>query len=76
MSYESVTPKPLFSNRQAAPHENGFYANVNSTVDHLRWSQATERLVGELFRRDTFRFNGYGDQVARLYRRMDLSVEY
>jgi sulfoxide reductase catalytic subunit YedY len=59
----------------AAPNEYGFYSNVNPEVDHPRWSQATERRLGEftLFsRRKTLRFNGYADQVASLYSGMDL----
>jgi len=56
----------------AAPHEYGFYANVNPAVDHPRWSQATERRIGELRRRPTLPFNGYADQVASLYAGMDL----
>jgi sulfoxide reductase catalytic subunit YedY len=56
----------------AAPNEYGFYANVNPEVDHPRWSQATERRLGEFFRRKTLPFNGYGDQVASLYTGMDL----
>jgi len=56
----------------AAPNEYGFYANVNPNVDHPRWSQARERRLGEFFKRDTIMFNGYGDQVARLYKGMDL----
>ena len=56
----------------SAPNEYGFYANVNPTVDHPRWSQARERRIGEFFRRPTLMFNGYGDQVASLYTGMDL----
>ncbi|MEW6421576.1 MAG: protein-methionine-sulfoxide reductase catalytic subunit MsrP [Deinococcota bacterium] len=56
----------------AAPSEYGFYANVNPAVPHPRWSQATERRIGELRRRPTLPFNGYADQVAHLYRGMDL----
>ncbi len=56
----------------AAPDEYGFYANVNPKVDHPRWSQATERRIGELSRRPTLTFNGYADQVASLYKGMDL----
>ena len=56
----------------AAPHEYGFYANVNPDVPHPRWSQATERRIGELRRRKTLPFNGYADQVAHLYKGMDL----
>ena len=57
---------------KAAPDEYGFYANVNPAVDHPRWSQATERRIGEFARRPTLPFNGYADQVAHLYAGMDL----
>jgi sulfoxide reductase catalytic subunit YedY len=57
----------------AAPHEYGFYANVNPDVDHPRWSQATERRIGEFGRRDTLFMNGYAEEVADLYGGMDLS---
>ena len=60
----------------AAPQEYGFYANVNPEVAHPRWSQATERRIGELGRRKTLMFNGYGEQVAHLYDGMDLSANY
>ena len=60
----------------AAPDEYGFYANVNPAVDHPRWSQATERRIGEFRRRPTLPFNGYGDQVASLYSGMDLKKNY
>jgi methionine sulfoxide reductase catalytic subunit len=56
----------------AAADEYGFYANVNPAVDHPRWSQATERRIGETRRRPTLPFNGYADQVAGLYAGMDL----
>ena len=56
----------------AAPHEYGFYANVNPAVDHPRWSQATERRIGAFRRRPTLPFNGYAEQVAGLYAGMDL----
>lgn len=56
----------------AAPDEYGFYANVNPDVPHPRWSQATERRIGELARRKTLPFNGYAEQVAHLYAGMDL----
>lgn len=56
----------------AAPDEYGFYANVNPLVDHPRWSQASERRIGDLLRRPTLPFNGYADQVASLYSGMDL----
>jgi methionine sulfoxide reductase catalytic subunit len=54
-----------------APQEYGFYSNVNPNVDHPRWSQATERRLGEFLKRKTLMFNGY-DQVASLYNGMDL----
>jgi sulfoxide reductase catalytic subunit YedY len=58
------------------PQEYGFYANVNPEVSHPRWSQATERRIGELRRRDTLLFNGYGDEVAHLYAGMDLRENF
>ena len=61
---------------QAAAGEYGFYANVNPEVDHPRWSQATERRIGEFSRRPTLKFNGYGEQVASLYTGMDLRRFY
>lgn len=61
---------------RSAPSEYGFYSNVNPAVDHPRWSQAKERRIGEFFKRDTLAFNGYGDQVAQLYRGMDLRKYY
>jgi sulfoxide reductase catalytic subunit YedY len=60
----------------AAPDEYGFYANVNPTVDHPRWSQAKERRIGELFKRPTLMFNGYAEQVASLYTGLDLRKNY
>ncbi len=58
------------------PNEYGFYANVNPNVSHPRWSQATERRIGELGRRKTLMFNGYEEQVAALYEGMDLAKNY
>src|SRR5882762_6107204 len=66
--------QPSTSWNIAAPNEYGFYANVNPTVDHPRWSQATERPIGAgLFaaRRKTAMFNGFAEQVAHLYTGMD-----
>jgi sulfoxide reductase catalytic subunit YedY len=60
----------------AAGHEYGFYANVNPAVNHPRWSQASERRIGELGRRETLPFNGYADEVAGLYAGMDLAENY
>ena len=56
----------------AAPKEYGFYSNVNPNVDHPRWSQATERRIGELGLRKTLMLNGYENEVANLYQRMNL----
>ncbi len=75
-----VENEPPTSWKQQAPSEYGFYANVNPAVDHPRWSQATERRIGEggLFvkRRPTLPFNGYAEQVAGLYAGMDLKKFY
>ena len=60
----------------AAPKEYGFYANVNPDVDHPRWSQSSERRIGEFGRQETLMFNGYEEEVAPLYAGMDLSVNY
>ena len=57
-------------------HEYGFYSNVNPQVDHPRWSQSSERRLGELRRRPTLMFNGYADQVAHLYTGMDLKKNF
>jgi len=62
-----------------APNEYGFYSNVNPNVDHPRWSQKTERRIGQPFysqRRTTLMFNGYGEQVASLYNGMDLKRDF
>lgn len=66
-----ATEPPATWNIQT-PHEYGFYSNVNPNVSHPRWSQATERRIGEAGRRDTLLFNGYAEQVAHLYQGMDL----
>ncbi|AUL99417.1 mononuclear molybdenum enzyme YedY [Rhodocyclaceae bacterium] len=68
--------QPATAWNTAAPHEYGFYANVNPEVSHPRWSQATERRIGELRRRPTLMFNGYAEQVAQLYRGMDLKTNF
>lgn len=60
----------------AAPNEYGFYANVNPEVPHPRWSQASERRIGESGRRETLKFNGYEEEVAHMYADMDLSINY
>ena len=72
---ELLEKPPLTTWNQAAPHDYGFYANVNPNVPHPRWSQNSERQLGSHFftpRRQTELFNGYGEQVASLYRDMDL----
>jgi methionine sulfoxide reductase catalytic subunit len=71
VSIRLVEKQPVNTWQVQAPREYGFYANVNPELDHPRWSQARERRVGELLRRDTLRFNGYADQVASLYNGMD-----
>ncbi len=68
--------RPATTWNMLQPREYGFYANVNPQVDHPRWSQARERRIGEWFKRDTLMFNGYAEQVAGLYRGMDLRKEY
>ena len=60
----------------ALANEYGFYSNVNPNVDHPRWSQATERRIGELTRRKTLLFNGYEEEVGEMYKGMDLSKEF
>jgi sulfoxide reductase catalytic subunit YedY len=68
--------QPPTSWNRSAPQEYGFYSNVNPTVDHPRWSQATERRIGEFARRKTLMFNGYADQVGSMYAGMDLKKNY
>ncbi len=68
--------EPPTSWNGAAPGEYGFYANVNPDVDHPRWSQGTERRIGEILRRPTLPFNGYADAVAHLYAGMDLRRQF
>jgi sulfoxide reductase catalytic subunit YedY len=67
-----VADMPTSSWMASAPREYGFYANVNPSVAHPRWSQATERRIGETGRRPTLLFNGYEEEVAHLYEGMDL----
>jgi len=71
-----VSEQPKTTWEKAAPNEYGFYSNVNPTVDHPRWSQATERRIGEFRRRKTLMFNGYADQVASMYAGLDLKKNY
>lgn len=73
--------EPLNTWKKIAHSEYGFYANVNPNVDHPRWSQATERFIGEgsVFsqkRKETLMFNGYADEVAHLYKNLDLKRNY
>ncbi len=74
ISFEKEMPRTSWN--LSAPHEYGFYANVNPNVDHPRWSQATERRIGERGRRDTLMFNGYEQAVAGLYTDLDLTKWY
>jgi methionine sulfoxide reductase catalytic subunit len=71
-----VENEPPATWKQSNPREYGFYSNVNPEVDHPRWSQKSERRLGEFFKRETLMFNGYGDQVASLYSGMDLRKNY
>jgi sulfoxide reductase catalytic subunit YedY len=71
---QETEPQTTWS--QEGPSEYGFYANVNPEVDHPRWSQARERRIGELTKRPTLFLNGYADEVASLYRGMDLRRYY
>jgi sulfoxide reductase catalytic subunit YedY len=71
-----VEEMPVSLWMDTAPHEYGFYANVNPDVPHPRWSQATERRIGETKRRQTLLFNGYAEEVAHLYADMDLTKWY
>jgi len=73
---EFVDYEPPTAWNRAAPNEYGFYSNVNPNVDHPRWSQATERRIGEFRKRPTLMFNGYSDQVATLYNGMDLKKHF
>jgi len=73
---ELVDEQPETLWKSASPGEYGFYSNVNPERPHPRWSQASERRIGEFGRRPTLMFNGYGDQVADLYKDMDLNVYY
>ncbi len=71
-----VEEMPVSAWMAASPGEYGFYANVNPDVPHPRWSQATERRIGQLSRIRTLPFNGYGDEVAYLYAGMDLKKNF
>ncbi|MFN2444845.1 MAG: protein-methionine-sulfoxide reductase catalytic subunit MsrP [Vicinamibacterales bacterium] len=71
-----VENQPVNTWQQTRASEYGFFANVNPDVDHPRWTQKSERRIGEFFRRKTLPFNGYADQVASLYAGMDLRKYY
>ncbi len=71
-----VESMPPTTWNRMAPDEYGFYSNVNPQKDHPRWSQASERRIGEFRKRPTLMFNGYADQVASLYNGMDLQKNY
>jgi methionine sulfoxide reductase catalytic subunit len=76
VSVEFTEEQPATTWNLAAPDEYGFYANVNPEVDHPRWSQATERRIGEFSRRPTLPFNGYASEVAHLYSGLDLRANF
>ena len=76
-----VEKQPVTSWNRQNPREYGFFSNVNPEVDHPRWTQKTERRIGEgsgllSKRRPTLPFNGYADQVASLYSGMDLTANF
>jgi sulfoxide reductase catalytic subunit YedY len=68
--------RPTTTWASASPSEYGFFANVNPEVPHPRWSQARENRIGELRKRPSRLFNGYAEQVAHLYRGMDLAKDF
>lgn len=68
--------QPTTSWNQRIPKEYGFWANVNPNVDHPRWSQKNERRLGEFMRRPTLMFNGYAEEVAKMYAGMDLVKDF
>ncbi|MEO6878969.1 MAG: protein-methionine-sulfoxide reductase catalytic subunit MsrP, partial [Gemmatimonadaceae bacterium] len=71
-----VEAQPRNTWQVANADEYGFYANVNPEVDHPRWTQASERRIGQFRRQKTLMFNGYGDQVATMYAGMDLRKNF
>ena len=68
--------QPVTTWNAANSEEYGFYSNVNPEVDHPRWTQASERRIGVFRRQKTLMFNGYADQVAKLYEGMDLRKDF
>jgi sulfoxide reductase catalytic subunit YedY len=76
VSIRFTEERPRTTWNAVAPDEYGFYANVNPAVSHPRWSQETERRIGELRRRPTLLFNGYADEVGVLYAGLDLRANF
>jgi len=76
VSIKFLNKEPLTTWSLVNPREYGFYSNVNPSVDHPRWTQATERRIGEFYRRPTLMFNGYEEEVSYLYKNMDLKKYY
>jgi len=73
---EFTEEQPQTSWNMFSAREYGFYSNVNPEVDHPRWSQKRERRIGDIFKRDTLMFNGYGEEVAALYDDLDLTANF
>lgn len=73
---EFTETQPETSWNMSAPREYGFYSNVNPNVNHPRWSQRRERVIGQLFKKDTLMFNGYEEDVASLYDGLDLAENF
>ena len=73
---ELVEKKPVSFWMKATPNEYGFFANVNPDVSHPRWSQTTERRIGEFERRPTLLFNGYEEKVGQMYKNLDLRLNF
>ena len=76
VSIDFVEQQPATSWNMASASEYGFYSNVNPNVRHPRWSQARERRIGDIFKRDTMMFNGYAEEVASLYDGLDLVANF
>lgn len=81
VSIKLTRERPPTTSNLAAPNEYGFYANVNPHVDHPRWSRATERFIGsggilDVQRQPTLMFNGYAEEVASLYRGLNLQENF
>jgi sulfoxide reductase catalytic subunit YedY len=76
VAIEFTEKQPQTSWNMFSAREYGFYSNVNPEVDHPRWSQKRERRIGDIFKRDTLMFNGYGEEVAALYDDLDLTANF